>query len=146
MRSSWIRLQYKFQIYAAPAVGLQCYWTVPGNTGMRPKRKLRAVSANTYMQQKTAGKFLEQYYMHVYIYTPAERAPRRIDGRTRAARCIGAGNLLSRNCNPPRTRCMIGTDGFLFKARAWPQHGKAFYNRFEERSLEARLRCKAKWQ
>jgi hypothetical protein len=37
------------------------------------------------MQQKTAGKFLEQYYMHVYIYTPAERAPRRI--RRPDARC-----------------------------------------------------------
>ena len=123
----------------------QCYWTVPGNTGMRPERKLRAVSANTYMQQKTAGKFLEQYYMHVYIYTPVERAPRRTAGRA-LLDVSGRATCLSRNCNPPRTRCMIGTDGFLFKARAWPQHGKAFYNHFEERSLEARLRCKAKWQ
>ena len=33
-----IRLQY-FQIYAALAVGIQCYWTVPTNTGVQSERK-----------------------------------------------------------------------------------------------------------
>jgi hypothetical protein len=76
-----IRLQY-FQIYAAPAVGIQCHWTVPRNTGCSLRGKLRASfepkpGSGTIMQQDAACKFSgtpESHIMMWQCYTQVERA------------------------------------------------------------------------